>query len=220
MQYINSTDGEWIKPDTLDDLLAVLDSIESNVRYQLVGGNSGKGMGSYIQKTYQCFSLCLTFILGVFPNDGPYDQYIDITGVTELHEIVQDDTYLLVGGSVTLTELMATLNQASARTEYSYCARLAEHLKKVANTNVRNVGTVAGNLMMKHAHNDFESDVFNLLESVGAQLSIMNTTREQSLYTPREFLDISMDKKVLYFIFFPQLDETYKFMYDYYFLFI
>ncbi len=152
---------------------------------------------------------------GVFPNDGPYNQYIDVTGVSELQTVVQEEPYLLVGGNVTLTTFMTTLKEAATADPvgYSYCTRLAEHLKKVANTNVRNVGTVAGNLMMKHAHNDFESDIFNLMECVGAQISIMNTRREQALYSPREFLDIDMNKKILYFVSLPKLDSSYRFWY-------
>lgn len=34
------------------------------------------------------------------------------------------------------------------------------------------IGTLAGNLMMKYQFNDFPSDVFLLLESAGATLSI------------------------------------------------
>jgi xanthine dehydrogenase/oxidase len=41
---------------------------------------------------------------------------------------------------------------------------------QVANTGVRHMGTLAGNLMLKHAHNDFPSDVFVLLEAVGASI--------------------------------------------------
>jgi len=33
-------------------------------------------------------------------------------------------------------------------------------------------GTWSGNLMLKHAHRDFPSDVFLLLETVGAKLNI------------------------------------------------
>ena len=32
------------------------------------------------------------------------------------------------------------------------------------------MGTLAGNLMLKHAHNDFPSDVFVLLEALGANI--------------------------------------------------
>ncbi len=44
MQFISSADGEWMKPETLDDLLALLAGMENNVRYQLVAGNTGKGI--------------------------------------------------------------------------------------------------------------------------------------------------------------------------------
>ncbi len=152
----------------------------------------------------------------MYPKDGPFDQYIDITGINELHEHTQEDPYLLIGGSVTLTSLMTILREAASADPvgYAYCSRLADHLQKVANTNVRNVGTIAGNLMLKHAHNDFESDVFNLLECVGAQISIMTSSREQSLHSPRDFLDVDMTKKIIYFISFPMIDASYKFWYE------
>ena len=43
--------------------------------------------------------------VGVFPNDGPYDQYIDVTGIRELHSYVLDGTNLLIGGNVPLTQV-------------------------------------------------------------------------------------------------------------------
>ncbi len=89
--------------------------------------------------------------------------------------------------------------------------RLAEHLKKVAHINVRNVGTVAGNLMMKWSHNDFESDVFNLLECIGVQLDIISSTGEHTLYSPRDFLEANMDKRVLFSVSFPKLYGDYRF---------
>lgn len=33
-------------------------------------------------------------------------------------------------------------------------------------------GTIAGNLMIKHAHREFPSDIFLTLEALGAKLSI------------------------------------------------
>jgi len=33
-------------------------------------------------------------------------------------------------------------------------------------------GTLAGNLMMKHAHREFPSDIFLLLETVAAKLRV------------------------------------------------
>jgi len=44
MQYVNTVDGEWMKPTSLEDLLAILGDMPSNVRYQIVAGNTGKGI--------------------------------------------------------------------------------------------------------------------------------------------------------------------------------
>ena len=42
----------------------------------------------------------------------------------------------------------------------------------MAHTAVRHTGTIAGNLMLKHKHNWFPSDVFCLLEASGAKLVV------------------------------------------------
>lgn len=34
------------------------------------------------------------------------------------------------------------------------------------------LGTIGGNLMIKHQHNEFPSDIYLLLETVGAQVTI------------------------------------------------
>ncbi len=65
--------------------------------------------------------------------------------------------------------------------------------------------------MMKWAHNDFESDVFNLLECVGVQINVISSNGEQNMYSPRDFLDVNMDKKVVLFISFPKIYGDIKF---------
>ena len=82
----------------------------------------------------------------------------------------------------------------------------------MANTNVRHVGSIAGNLMLKHAHQDFPSDIFTLLETVGAQVCIVSTTGAQTLYSLQDFLQMSMDKKIILYINMPQLTNQHKFM--------
>ena len=42
----------------------------------------------------------------------------------------------------------------------------------MANTAVRNTGTIAGNLMLKHAHQYFPSDLFLMLETIGANIVV------------------------------------------------
>ena len=49
---------------------------------------------------------------------------------------------------------------------------LANHLLKVANKPVRNVGSWAGNLMLTHDYDNFPSDVFTMMAGVDAVVNI------------------------------------------------
>jgi xanthine dehydrogenase/oxidase len=55
------------------------------------------------------------------------------------------------------------------------------------------MGTLAGNLMLKHAHNDFPSDVFVLLEAIGA--SVITISAKDGAITkfhrPSDWLKVS-----------------------------
>ena len=80
----------------------------------------------------------------------------------------------------------------------------------MANTSVRNVGSLAGNLMLKRAHPEFASDVYVLLAAVGAGIWVRDSISSLQ-YTPSDFLAIDMDRKVINGIEFPQFGETVKF---------
>ena len=79
-----------------------------------------------------------------------------------------------LGAATTLTsaiELMTSRSQEDP-SNYEYLGAVASHLKKVANVSVRNVGTIAGNLMLKKEHNAFPSDVFTLLVAAGGKITL------------------------------------------------
>ena len=82
----------------------------------------------------------------------------------------------------------------------------------MANTNVRNVGSIGGNLMLKHKHNDFPSDIFTLLTAVGAQITIKAASGKEDVYTLPEWLSVSMDKKIIFYITLPKLTSQHRFM--------
>ena len=75
---------------------------------------------------------------------------------------------------------------------------------------MRNVGSLAGNLMLKRAHPEFASDVFVLLAAVGASIWVRDSNN-LTQYTPTDFLALDMDKKVINSVEFPQFAETVKF---------
>lgn len=68
--------------------------------------------------------------------------------------------------------------------------------------------------MLKHAHPEFPSDIFLLLEAVGAELIVLDTHMAMAKYKPSEWLAQSMDKKLLFFVSLPELTPQHKFMYD------
>lgn len=80
------------------------------------------------------------------------------------------------------------------------------------------IGTIAGNLMIKHQYNEFPSDLFLILETVAAQVVVARGPRsiDVDLFTLEEFLKISMDKRVILRIVLPARDsnsfilKTYK----------
>uniref|UniRef100_A0A1B0DQ14 Uncharacterized protein n=1 Tax=Phlebotomus papatasi TaxID=29031 RepID=A0A1B0DQ14_PHLPP len=182
--HIQATENAlWYKVYTLAQILQILDTIGSQ-KYILVAGNTAHGI-------YRI----------------PYDieVFIDVSSVTELREHSIGNTIIL-GGNITITEWMAILMEAADRMSgFSYCRLVRDHLNRIATVPVRNVGTIAGNLMIKHDHNEFISDIFLLLEVVGATITINDTNGVQKTVSPEDFLNVDMDKKVITRITMPQL---------------
>ena len=158
-----------------------------------------------------------------------------MTAIPELAAI--STTPFQIGAGVSLTDFISILElkyETDFNIQYGY--QMAQHIKKVfssfpptcwrilllrplitlfqvANTNVRNVGSIAGNLMLKHAHNDFPSDIFNLLEAIGARLFVRETASGLlSEYSPYEWLSEDMDRRVLQHISMPNQGIQEKFM--------
>ena len=80
------------------------------------------------------------------------------------------DSSLTVGAGVSLSVLIAQL-QANQSKSGSF-EHLANHLLKIANVPVRNIGSWAGNLMLTHNHDNFPSDVFTMMAGAGATLTL------------------------------------------------
>lgn len=79
------------------------------------------------------------------------------------------------------------------------------HIDLVANVPVRNVGSVAGNLTIKHQHNEFPSDIFLLLVTVGAKFTIKDSKGNDQVVEAENFLGVDMKKKIISKISLPPL---------------
>ena len=117
---------------------------------------------------------------------------------------------------MTLTNFIELLEDVSETSDvYKYCKTIADHVKKVAHPSVRNVGTIGGNLMLKHANQDFPSDLFLLLETADATLEIKSSDNSKEVVSPLQFLGLNMNKKFILKINLPQTTDllfTYKTM--------
>ena len=129
---------------------------------------------------------------GVFKNDGPYSVYINLNKIAELKEKEIKDGIVL-GANVTITDAINLLET----TEDEVFVGVAHHMKKIASYGIRNQGSLAGNLMMKHGHNEFPSDVFLSLETAGATVQLASTDGALRSVAVGELPYMNMDKKVL-----------------------
>eukprot|EP01043_Picozoa_sp_COSAG02_P019167 COSAG02_NODE_916_length_15971_cov_12.781061_1_plen_324_part_00 len=129
----------WYRALTLDDVAKIqADSGDKKVRL-VCGGTSA----------------------GVYPDAvTSAEVFIDISAVKELAGVVMEEGGLTCGSTTTLSQLLAAL-QANAQKSQSFSS-LAKHIKKVANWQVRNVGSWAGNLVMAKTEG-FASDIATLM---------------------------------------------------------
>ncbi|CAG4933330.1 unnamed protein product [Parnassius apollo] len=186
--HIHLEDGrEWFRVRELFDAFNIL-HVKGDDSYMFVAGNTAKG--AY-----------------------PINQYprilIDISMVAELKKVLLDQN-LVIGAGSTISEVMEVFKTVGKQEYFEYLLTLYEHLTLVAHIPVRNLGTVAGNLMIKHEHREFPSDIFVLFETVGAQITIMNSNGARKTVTLQGFLKENMRGKIILNVLLPPLNKDYK----------
>ncbi|CAH0550009.1 unnamed protein product [Brassicogethes aeneus] len=188
LHFSNET-SKWIKVYNLEDLIEKLSGTTET--YMLVAGNTAKGVYKETPKVFT---------------------YIDILSVKELITWKHADNELVLGANVSLSDTKKIFEELSKENiKFRYLQKIADHLNKVANLPVRNIGTLAGNLMIKYHKNEFPSDVFLILETVAATLVIVDTMGNEERVSPKKFLDLDMNKKIIKNIVLVGYDEIYKY---------
>lgn len=136
--------------------------------------------------------------------------FIDINDVEELRAHLLTDDHLIQGGGITLTETINILKKTASTDGFAYLQNLAHHIELIGNLSIRNAGTLAGNLAIKYQSSAFCSDLFVLLESVGAQLYLTASDSDEGIteVSPAEYLDCEMNKKIILNIALPVLDNN------------
>uniref|UniRef100_A0A0K8S633 Xanthine dehydrogenase n=2 Tax=Lygus hesperus TaxID=30085 RepID=A0A0K8S633_LYGHE len=188
--FLNLKGGEsWYRPVAVKEIFELFDMI-GDASYQFVVGNTGHGV-------YRVY-------------DAP-QVFIDLNGVGELATTSVSSNSLVLGANVSLTEAMEMFRKVSKDrpSAYGYCDVLADHIDLIANVPVRNVGSLAGNLSLKHQHPEFPSDIFLILETVGAQLTIADCSGMQTTVGVKDWLSTSMQKKLIVNVMMKPLDNSY-----------
>ncbi|XP_055707343.1 uncharacterized protein LOC129804238 isoform X2 [Phlebotomus papatasi] len=181
--HLTLGDGkEWHKVYTIADILKVLDTVGSRP-YMLVAGNTAHG---------------------VYRRSQDIEVFLDVNAVEELRSHSIGAT-IDIGANIPLAEFMKVLTEAAEKPEFKYAEHLLNHIDFVANVPVRNVGSVAGNLTIKHQHNEFPSDIFLLLVTVGAKFTIKDSKGNDQVVEAENFLGVDMKKKIISKISLPPL---------------
>ncbi|KAL0878640.1 hypothetical protein ABMA27_003714 [Loxostege sticticalis] len=164
--------------------------------YMLIDGNTGKGV-------YEDFEYprCL----------------IDISSVKSL-KVYTIDQNLILGANISLEDCIGIFKDiAKSNNDFAYLETMAKHLDLVAHIPVRKIASIAGNLMLKHAMPSYPSDVFLLLETVGAYVTIRNSRGRKKTLNMMEFLKYDMQEKLIVNVQLPPFSsschlQTYKIM--------
>lgn len=75
----------------------------------------------------------------MFPNDGPYDGYIDISDIPDLQFSSLDASGLVLGGSTTLTVAIDQFGAARGMDGFIWAGEFYKHFRRIACLSVRNV---------------------------------------------------------------------------------
>jgi len=71
---------------------------------------------------------------GLYPKDGPYKTYVDVTSIPELHSVVVDGGHILIGGGVTISQFETIMEGVFANDQegFFYGPIVAEFMRSKA----------------------------------------------------------------------------------------
>lgn len=142
---------------------------------------------------------------------GKHDLLIDINDIPDLRNIEKTNDTLTLGGGISLTVAMETFQKYSSEAGFKYLQHLAHHIDLIASVPVRNIGSIAGNLMIKHAHHEFPSDLFLMLETAGTQIHVLDAPGSKQSMMLGDFLKIDMRHKIIYSVVLPMRSADYEY---------
>lgn len=152
-----SATHRWIRPIHLQDALELKGHYAADQLVKLVVGNTSLGI-------YKC---------------DHFDVFLDISHIPELQVLQLEPNGLRAGGTVTLEDLKqfcdVTISSHDDAAVQGLRA-LSKHLGQIANVEVRNIGSLAGNLWMTREKSStdtpFPSDLDTVLITLGTKVTV------------------------------------------------
>ena len=188
------TGTTWYRPVTFEQLCTVIretSMAHPSAQIQFVGGNTSIGVTKYLNQS------------APYNTEDVYDVFVDINEISELQQESYDaDTrQLTVGSTRTISDLINLLHQyehnSSSGVENvdhsSVFSVTSHHLALIANTQVRNAGSWAGNLGIFNRHQEFPSDAVLALTLAQATLTVSDMNGNISTMTMDEFIQLPAD---------------------------
>ncbi|KAK3289624.1 hypothetical protein CYMTET_2955 [Cymbomonas tetramitiformis] len=181
---------QWFRPLTLSDLATIQAALPSGADVKLVCANTSIGVAKY-------------FPVGTAqPAPTGPKVTIDIKDVVELQAVSEDAQGMTVGGVVTIAKLITAMEGSKWMTAASDPASspfgaAVRHLKRVANVQVRNAGSWAGNLMLTKNHPAFGSDIVTVFSALGVTLQVGAADGTRSLMSMEDFFDADLTGKLI-----------------------
>lgn len=157
---------KWYRPLTLEQLFAAIqDGNNSFDDIMFIGGRTAYGVSKYYNNTAPYNR----------PDEKPVQ--IELNYITELKSVVahEDEGHAVIGAAVTINNLLKFLQTYDSET----LKELGTLIQRVANNQVRNSGTWAGNLSLCRQHPSFVSDITVGLMGIGATLTLVNDKQEK-----------------------------------------
>eukprot|EP01034_Spumella_vulgaris_P024084 gene24084-30387_t len=200
LMFFNPATGKrWIRPVGLDQLCAVLAeySFANNTHgrnvIQLVGGNTSIGVTKYMN--------------GSAPYNSPddYNVFVDVNCVSIMTASMFDapSGELTVGAATSIHDMISLLNKHATpsvtphvddNNPRSIFSVTANHLLRIANSQVRHAASWAGNLMVYlHYMTSFPSDAVLALTTAGVKLQLSNLSGEIVIVDMGTFLTYSYE---------------------------
>ncbi|XP_073848046.1 uncharacterized protein [Musca autumnalis] len=176
LQTLTCSNGEqWFWPKSLVELFSVLSQFKDD-NYMLVSGNTGHG---------------------VYRRSSQINKFVDMHLLHELQGYKISPDSLELGANISLSDAMAALREASTVKGFEYCSRVWSHFDLIANVPVRNMGTLAGNLALKHKHPEFPSDVYVVFEALDAHVVLQTAVDREQTVSISEYLKTPMSRKII-----------------------